>query len=197
MVERAVVAKLATGIKPYLTRRRLYSDAVALCLLGVAAEETVQDPVAAAVRRGDEEGEVDGRMPLGVVAGKQGRWADQDREFERVLEVMRQDVHPSVRHYNLQQIAISYREDGRLEKALAVSEECHRAAIDFGNEFAIAEALEELGRTQLARGELEVAERHLRAALESVEGNWQPEALVRYGAPQVDEVRALLAAVSG
>ncbi|WP_427885067.1 ATP-binding protein [Kribbella sp. GL6] len=247
--ERSVVAKIATGIKPYLTRRRRYSDAVALCHVGLVAEETVQDPIAAvflhfdlsvyynsmgrydeaveqmrlslsipeawlyeeqwsysqtfladyltnagrydeavaaaqigmeaSLRRGDEEGEVDARAVLGRVAGKQGRWDDQDREFERVLEVMRKDAHPSVRHYNLQQMVVSYREDGRLREALAWATECHRFAVDFGNVFAIAEALEELGRIHLGLGALEPAEECLRSALETVEGNWQAEARVR------------------
>jgi tetratricopeptide (TPR) repeat protein/transcriptional regulator with XRE-family HTH domain len=143
------------------------------------AVATVERGVAAAVRRGAEVPEAEGRMMLGIVAGKQGRPAAQDDEFGRACEVIRRLGTQLERHWMLCSAGISYREAGRYAESLAYFSECHTAAVANGDEFEVAEALEGLGRTELAQGSFELAETHLRTALELVRGTWQSEARVQ------------------
>jgi tetratricopeptide (TPR) repeat protein len=174
-----------------------------------------------ALELGNEAGEAEAQRILGMVAGRQGKPEDQDDRFERALAVIRRIGDAGEKHWMLYTIGISYRESGRLEKALAAFEECRVIAMGGDDQFAVAEAHEELGRTELERGEPAAAEQHLRAALEPVRGTWLPEArvrrylgvalralgrlqeasaewrrslelLTRHGAPEAPELRALL-----
>ncbi|MET7279220.1 helix-turn-helix domain-containing protein [Kribbella sp. NPDC005582] len=135
--------------------------------------------VAVALRTGDEVAEAEGRLILGLAAGKQGRASSQDREFTRAVDVMRRLGTPHERYWLLCHAGLSYRDSGRLDEASAYLEEARAAAIEDSDEFAVAEALEGLGRVELDRGHLPLAEHHLRAALRVVQGTWQPEARVR------------------
>ncbi|WBQ04082.1 XRE family transcriptional regulator [Kribbella sp. CA-293567] len=177
--------------------------------------------IADALRHGDEIAEAEGRLVLGTAAGKQGRTDAQDQNFHRAVDVMRRLGHRLEVHWALWTAGVSYREVGRYDEALTYFEECRAAAVANGDEFGVAEALEQLGRTQLELGDLETAEEHLLAALETMQGTWQSEArvrehlgrvfeaagrpdqavaqwrsaldlLARHGAPRTDELRALL-----
>ncbi|MFF1818499.1 ATP-binding protein [Kribbella sp. NPDC058245] len=135
--------------------------------------------VAVALRSGDEVAEAEGRLILGLAAGKQGDTAAQDRELDRAVEVIRRLGTPHERYWLLCLAGLSYRETGRLDSASSYLEEARTAALEDGDEFAVAEALEGLGRVELARGRLDLAEHHLRASLHRVQGTWQAEARVR------------------
>lgn len=174
-----------------------------------------------ALELGNEAGEAEARRILGMVAGRYGKPEEQDDGFERGLAVMRRIGDAGEKHWMLYTIGMSYRESGRLEKALATFEECLVLAQSGDDQFALAEAHEELGRTELDRGDPSAAEQHLRAALVTVRGTWLPEARVRrylgvalsemgrvdeasaewrrslelftrHGAPEAPELRALL-----
>nr|WP_239063181.1 XRE family transcriptional regulator [Streptomyces sp. SID13031] len=178
--------------------------------------------VADALRQGDEIGEAEGRLILGTAAGKQGRTDAQDQDFRRGVDVMRRLGSKIELHWALWTVGVSYREVGRYDESLTYFAECRAAAVANGDEFGIAEALEQLGRTELELGNLDLAEEHLLAALETMQGTWQSEArvrehlgrvlqakgrpddareqwdsalglLIRHGAPQTDEVAQLLA----
>ncbi|GAB3934540.1 XRE family transcriptional regulator [Kribbella albertanoniae] len=142
------------------------------------AAASARSGVARAVRIGAERTEAAGRLILGTIAGRQGLPAVQDREFGRAVEVVRQ-VDPPAAHYILLHVGISYRDSGHLLEAAAYFETCRTAALAVGYDHAVAEALEGLGQVELARGNLSAAESQLRAALEIIQGTWQPEARVR------------------
>ncbi len=177
--------------------------------------------VEVALRSGDEVAEAEGRLILGLAAGWQGQTTAQDREFNRAVEVIRRLGSPHERYWLLCLAGLSYYEAGRLDESSAYLEEARAAATEDGDEFAVAEALEGLGRVESARGHLDLAEQHLRASLQVVQGTWQAEArvrerlghvllaasrpteanaqwrtaldlLVRHGSPQAAEVRDLL-----
>ncbi|GAA0608241.1 helix-turn-helix domain-containing protein [Kribbella sandramycini] len=187
----------------------------------VAAERAV----AGAVRGEYEITEADGRLILGIIAGRQGRTATQDEEFGRAVELVRRAGTPNARQSVLNTVGSSYLETGRYDEALRYFEECRTTALGAGHEFAVAEALEGLGRIELARGVLDAAEDYLRAALAVLAGTWQPEVgvrehlgrvlaaagrheeaavqwrialdlLVRHGAPDQETIRALLLTTS-
>ncbi|WP_328334544.1 helix-turn-helix domain-containing protein [Kribbella sp. NBC_00382] len=198
----------------YLAELGRYDEASAVAAAGTEG----------AIRHGIEIIEADGRLILGIVAGRQARTEVQDDEFRRAVELVRRFGNANAQRWILSAVGSSYRESGRFDDALAYLDEARRRAIAAGDEFAAAEADEDLGRTEFARGHLEVAERHLTAALDVLRGTWQSEArvrehlgrvmqaagrpdeasqqwgsalelLVRHGAPQADDLRLLLAEV--
>ncbi|MFC9693729.1 helix-turn-helix domain-containing protein [Kribbella sp. NPDC056951] len=185
------------------------------------ASASAQAGVARAVELGEEITEADGRLILGTIAGRQGRPDEQDKEFQRAVDVVRRRGTPQTAHYILLHVGIAYRDSGQLLEAAAYFEMCRTSALAAGYEHAVAEALEGLGQVDLAHGNLTAAETNLRGALTIMQGTWQPEArvrqllgqvlhtagrpteasvewrsalnlLVRHGSPQADDVRALL-----
>ncbi|GAA1698768.1 hypothetical protein GCM10009745_51540 [Kribbella yunnanensis] len=135
--------------------------------------------VAVALRSGDEVAEAEGRLVLALAAGRRGDTAAHDREFARAVDVMRRLGTSHERYWLLCLAGLSYFELGRLDESSSYLEEARAAAIEDGDEFAVAEALEGLGRVELGRGHLDLAEQHLRASLQVVQGTWQAEARVR------------------
>lgn len=186
---------------------------------------SVDRGIAEALRQGCEGAEAEGRLMLGIAAGMQGRPEVQDQEFDRAVQMMLRVGTQLERHWILVQVGSSYREAGRLDESLAYFRQCHTAALANSIPLELADALEGLGRTELAQGVLAPAEDHLLTALDLTRGTWQSEArvrehlgrvlraqsrpdeartqwvaalelLVRHGAPQADELRALLAQTS-
>ncbi|GAA3586747.1 ATP-binding protein [Kribbella ginsengisoli] len=182
---------------------------------------SVDRGIAEALRHGNEGAEAEGRLMLGIAAGKQGRPEAQDEEFRRALELMARVGTQLERHWILVMVGTSYREAGRPGESLRYFRRCHTTAISNGLPFEIADALEGLGRAELALGVLDRAEEHLLGALGLTRGTWQSEArvreqlghalqeagrsdearaqwqaaltlLIRHGAPRVDEVAGLL-----
>ncbi|MFG1906331.1 ATP-binding protein [Kribbella sp. NPDC048928] len=181
---------------------------------------------AAAQEFGDADFEGFCRLVAGRIAGRQSRFADQTREFERAADLARSSADDTDLMMAMTMIGASYREAGRLDEAVVCLEQGRMHGAGAGNDFNAAEIEEELGRTRLALGKVGMAEQHLLVALEIVRGNWQPEArvrrflgdvllaagregeariewqqafdlLVRHGAPQVTELRALLDGLDG
>src|SRR5262249_28527167 len=121
----------------------------------------------------------------GKAAGRQGRAADQEREFQRAAELIRVAGDAQEKFTTMRTIGASYRETGRLDDSLIHLEEGRELVEETRNGFMIAAGREELGLTHLARGALDMAEKHLLAALEAVRGNWELESRVRRALGQV------------
>ncbi|WBQ04083.1 ATP-binding protein [Kribbella sp. CA-293567] len=153
----------------YLAELGRYEEAIASADRGIAG----------AVRLGDLAVEADGRVILGIIAGRQGRPSARDHEFERAVELVHKVGDANARRWVLGTVGTAYRESGRFDESLALFEECRTTALAAGDTFGVAEAVEDLGRTEFARGHLDRAEQHLTSALEMVRGTWQSEARVR------------------
>lgn len=176
-----------------------------------------------ALSRADEAAEGQTRFILGVIAGRLGRPADQDREFELAAQLIRTN-YPGAYHWMAHAIGDAYRRCGRPENARSWLL-APQAEVSFvRSQFAVAESLRTLGAVEVelaayddGRGHLEEAlaligdnsgelEARIRQSLgdalsglgeaEPAQEQWRLalELYSRYGLPQAEEVRSLLTA---
>ncbi|MET7279222.1 NB-ARC domain-containing protein [Kribbella sp. NPDC005582] len=196
--------------------------ALAHCLERLGRLDEAMELARAGLERGqrlaDQMMEGEARLMLGVLAGRLGRFAEQDKSFELAVSLMRS--RPGFVDLLSSAIGESYLRSGRTETArtwLRAHMDGVRAA---GNKSAVAEHLRHLATAEVELDAYDAARAHLEEALE-LTGGGELEARIRhslgtalsglgetepareqwrialelyrrYGLPQVDEVLQLL-----
>lgn len=174
-----------------------------------------------ALSNADESAEAQARFTLGLIAGRLGRLAVQDREFELAATLMRRSG-PDSFHWLTRSIGDAYRRCGRAESARNWLRAELVEVRTSGSQFSVADHLQLLGAAEAelaaygsARSRLEEAlaligdnsgelEARIRHSLgdtlnglgesEPARSQWRLalQLYSRYGLPQADEVRGLL-----
>ncbi|TCC35576.1 ATP-binding protein [Kribbella speibonae] len=206
------------------------------CMLGLAqslerldrldeAMAQAQAGLALALSTGEETTEGEARFTLGVIAGRLGRFAEQDREFELAANLTRRR-YPGSYQWIVHFIADAYRRCGRPENARSCLRTQLAEVKESESPFGVAECLQALGAVEVELASYEAAQGYLEEALVLIGGNsgeqeartrhslgdalsglgeaepaqvqWRLalELYSRYGLPQAEEVRSLLTASS-
>ncbi|ONI68123.1 hypothetical protein BWI15_34340 [Kribbella sp. ALI-6-A] len=109
--------------------------------------------------------EVGANVGLGALAGLVGDLELQRAAFDRALALMPERSRPGAATVHTNMIGRSYRESGQYELSASILRSNLEAIRALGHEVIEADALEELGATLLASGELVEAEQILRAGV--------------------------------
>jgi len=123
-----------------------------------------REGLATALERADEIGEAEARLILGTIFGRLGRSEEQDKEFVRAAEIVRQLEPGSVKQWILQCIGVSYLETGRPVLALSHLDESADVDRQRGAEISLAEnylhqasALLDLGQADESAARLDLS----------------------------------------
>ncbi|MFI5729550.1 ATP-binding protein [Kribbella sp. NPDC051587] len=185
------------------------------------AVELVRAGMAGAMSIANEFLETDAHLAMGSLAGRLGRFAEQDHEFGLATAILGRD-HPQMLHLLHPQVGASYLRSGRPEAARTWLRDHLPEIRRIGDKSAIAEHLRHLAAAETALSGYDAARVALTEALDLLQGsNDEMEAKIRhalgtalsalgeteparaqwrhaldlyerYGLPQADEVRGLL-----
>jgi tetratricopeptide (TPR) repeat protein len=140
-----------------------------------------RDGLLVALDIGDEIASAEALLVVGALLVEPGQEAEQDENLSRAAATIRAaEDKRDARHWILFRIGVAYHECGRYPEALTYLRECLVVDENY-HEIAKAETLEQFGITELAAGDTEQAQMHLRAALDIVvrHDNWFVEARSR------------------
>ena len=144
--------------------------------------EYARQGLAVALELGHAISIAEGRLIVGALLVRPEQAAEQDESLAEAAALIRATEDQNfARHWIIYRIGVSYHECGRYPEALTYLRECLALDEAYSSEVVRVETLEQLGITELAAGNAEQAQGHVRAALEIAvrNSNWHLEARTR------------------